>query len=150
MRKTSVLSYKMTTADGANSEGIISVGRQFDFWGDAETELMILNDGDESLCLGYNDVHFYEDIYVGDQIDFKATMVRGGNTSRTLKLETFKIATPSRRLDIKNVKDSDMHYYDEPKLIAEGNVVLVVRKEVQRGRQPDGIVKDPWRKIHWY
>ncbi|MCR2043008.1 beta-alanyl-CoA ammonia-lyase [Anaerosalibacter massiliensis] len=147
MRDTSVLSYKITTADGANQEGIISVGRQFDFWGDAETELMILNDGDESLCLGYKDVHFYDDIYVGDQIEFKATMARIGNTSRTLKLETFKIATPSKRIGIKDAKDSDMYYYDEPKLISEGSVVLVVRKELQRGRQPDGIIRNPWKEI---
>jgi 3-aminobutyryl-CoA ammonia-lyase len=147
MRETSVLSLKITTADGANQEGIISIGRQFDFWGDAETEIMILNDGDESLCLGYNDVRFYEDIYVGDQIDFKATLVKVGNTSRTLKLETFKVATPAKRIGKEDAKDSDMHYYDEPKLIAEGNVVLVVKKELQRGRQPDGIVKDPWKEI---
>lgn len=147
MRNTSVLSLKITTADGANQEGVISVGRQFDFWGDAETEIMILNDGDESLCLGYNDVHFYEDIYVGDQIEFKATLIKKGNTSRTLKLETFKIATPAKRIGMKDAKDSDMHYYEEPKLIAEGNVVLVVRKELQRGRQPNGIVKDPWKEI---
>lgn len=147
MRNTSVLSLKVTTADGANQEGIISVGRQFDFWGDAETEIMILNDGDESLCLGYNDVHFYEDIYVGDQVEFKATLVKKGNTSRTLKLETFKIATPAKRMGIDGSTDSHMYYYEEPKLIAEGNVILVVRKEVQRGRQPDGIVKDPWKEI---
>lgn len=147
MRKTSVLSLKITTADAANHEGIISVGTQFDYWGDAETELMILNDGDESLCLGYNDVHFYEDIYVGDQIEFKATLVKAGNSSRTVKLETFKIATPGNRINLKDAKDSDMHYYDEPKLIAEGNVILVVRKQVQRGRQPNGIIKDPWAEI---
>ena len=63
MRNTSVLSYKMTMADASNPSGIIPVGRQFDFWGDAETELMILNDGDESLCLGYTDVEIYDDIY---------------------------------------------------------------------------------------
>lgn len=63
MRKEAVLSYKMTTADANNPGGIVPIGRQFDMWGDAETELMILNDGDESLCLGYSNVKFYEDIY---------------------------------------------------------------------------------------
>lgn len=147
MRKVSVLSYKMTTADSNNPEGIVPVGRQFDFIGDVETEQMILNDGDESLCLGYNDVHFFEDVYVGDQLDFKATMVHVGNTSRTCKIQTFKVATPAKRLGIEGAKDSDMFYYEEPKLITEGTVVLVVKKELQRGEQPDGIVKDPWREI---
>lgn len=58
MRKTAVLSYKMTQADLARPDGTIPIGRQFDFIGDVETELMILHDGDESLCLGYRDVHF--------------------------------------------------------------------------------------------
>ena len=54
-RRKAVLSYKMTTADANDPEGRIPFGRQFDFIGDVETELMILNDGDESLCLGYTD-----------------------------------------------------------------------------------------------
>ncbi|NSJ92905.1 beta-alanyl-CoA:ammonia lyase, partial [Coprococcus sp. MSK.21.13] len=58
MRKEAILSYKMTPEDGNNLGDVIPVGRQLDFWGDAETELMILVDGDESLCLGYNDAKF--------------------------------------------------------------------------------------------
>ena len=147
MRTEAFLSYKMTTADANNPEGVIPVGRQFDFIGDVETELMILNDGDESLCLGYNDVKFMEDAYVGDQLDFKATMVKVGNTSRTCLIQTFKVATPAKRLGIEGAKDGDMYYFDEPKLITEGNVTLVVKKELQRGVQPDGTVKDPWKAI---
>lgn len=147
MRTEAFLSYKMTTADANNPEGVIPVGRQFDFIGDVETELMILNDGDESLCLGYNNVKFMEDAYVGDQLDFKATMVKVGNTSRTCLIQTFKVATPAKRLGIEGAKDGDMYYFDEPKLITEGNVILVVKKELQRGAQPDGIVKDPWKAI---
>ena len=59
MRKVSYLSYNMTTADANNPDGIVPVGRQFDFIGDVETEEMILVDGDESLCLGYEDVKIY-------------------------------------------------------------------------------------------
>ena len=61
MRKVSYLSYNMTTADANNPDGIVPVGRQFDFIGDVETEEMILVDGDESLCLGYEDVKIYQD-----------------------------------------------------------------------------------------
>ena len=49
MRKVSFLSYKMTTADANSPDGIVPIGRQFDFIGDVETEQMILNDGDKSL-----------------------------------------------------------------------------------------------------
>ncbi|AEB75077.1 hotdog fold domain-containing protein [Clostridium botulinum] len=148
MRKVSVLSYRMTTADANNPQGIVPIGRQFDFWGDAETELMILNDGDESLCLGYNDVSFKEDIFVGEQLDFKATLIKVGNTSRTCRVQTFKVASPAKRIGIEGAKDTDMFYYDEPKLVGEGTVVLVVKKELQRGQQPDGIIVDPWKDIN--
>ena len=56
VRKVAKLNYNMTTADSNSVDGVIPFGRQFDFIGDVETELMILNDGDESLCIGYTDV----------------------------------------------------------------------------------------------
>ena len=69
--KSIVLSYTMTTADANNPDGIVPVGRQFDFIGDVETEEMILVDGDESLCLGYTGVEVYKDVYVGDMMEYK-------------------------------------------------------------------------------
>ena len=76
MRKVSYLSYNMTTADANNPDGIVPVGRQFDFIGDVETEEMILVDGDESLCLGYEDVKIYQDVYVGDMMEYKQLTVQ--------------------------------------------------------------------------
>ncbi|EHI55095.1 hypothetical protein HMPREF9333_01715 [Johnsonella ignava ATCC 51276] len=146
-RKKALLSYKMTTADANSPDGVIPFGRQFDFIGDAETELMILNDGDESLCLGYTDVELYEDAYVGDQLDFSAELIKAGNTSRTCRVKTYKVATLASRMGVKDANPGDMYYFDEPKLITEGTVVLVVKKEVQRGEQPFGMVKDPWREV---
>lgn len=147
MRKVSVLSYNMTTADGANQDGLIPVGRQFDFIGDVETEEMILVDGDESLCLGYEDVKCYKDVYVGDMIDFKATLTNVGNTSRDCWIEVFKLATPAFREGKTNCKPGDMIWFDEPVLCSEGKVRLVVKKHLQRGAQPDGKVVEPWRPL---
>lgn len=147
VRKTAVLSYNMTTADANSPDGVIPFGRQFDFIGDVETELMILNDGDESLCLGYTDVELYEDAYVGDMLDFKAEMLKVGNTSRTCRISTYKVATPAFRMGKTDAAPGEMHYFDPPKLITDGTVVLVVKKELQRGNQPSGEVVDPWREI---
>lgn len=142
-RKVSFLSYNMTTKDAADSDGRIPVGRQFDFIGDVETEQMILNDGDESLCLGYHDVEIYEDVYVGDMMEYKATMTHVGNSSRDCLVEVFKLASP----DKKNDKPGQMIWYEEPILCSKGNVRLVVKKHLQRGLQPDGIVKEPWIEL---
>ena len=147
VRKVAKLNYNMTTADSNSVDGVIPFGRQFDFIGDVETELMILNDGDESLCLGYTDVELYEDAYAGDQLNFRAEMLKVGNTSRTCRISTYKVATPAYRMGIKDTKPGDMYYFDPPKLITEGTVVLVVKKELQRGNQPSGEVINPWREV---
>lgn len=147
MRKVSVLSYNMTTADAANQDGMIPVGRQFDFIGDVETEEMILVDGDESLCLGYENVVCHKDVFVGDMIDFKATLTNVGNSSRDCRVEVFKLATPAFREGKENCKPGDMVWFKEPQLCSEGNVRLVVKKHLQRGEQPDGVVENPWREL---
>lgn len=142
-RRVSYLSYNMTNSDAANADGKVPVGRQFDFIGDVETENMILNDGDESLCLGYTDVEVYEDVYVGDMMEYKATMTHIGNTSRDCLIEVFKLASPDKESGIKG----QMIWHDEPILCSKGNVRLVVKKHLQRGEQPDGTVKDPWVEL---
>jgi 3-aminobutyryl-CoA ammonia-lyase len=146
-RKVSYLSYNMTTADANNQDGLVPFGRQWDFIGDVETEQMILNDGDESLCLGYHDCEIYEDAYVGDMMEYKATMTHVGNTSRDCRIEVYKLATPAARAGRTNCKPGDMVWFDKPVLCTEGNVRLVVKKNLQRGEQPDGLVKDPWRAL---
>ena len=120
MRKVSYLSYNMTTADANNPDGIVPVGRQFDFIGDVETEEMILVDGDESLCLGYEDVKIYQDVYVGDMMEYKATLTHIGNTSRDCRIEVFKLATPAYRAGKEDYKPGDMVWFDEPVLCTEG------------------------------
>jgi 3-aminobutyryl-CoA ammonia-lyase len=146
-RKVSYLSYNMTTADAANPDGLVPFGRQFDFIGDVETEQMILNDGDESLCLGYHDVVIHHDVYVGDMMEYKATMTHVGNTSRDCRIEVYKLATTAERAGKAGARPGDMVWFDEPLLCTEGNVRLVVKKHLQRGEQPDGTVVDPWREL---
>ena len=73
MRKVSYLSYNMTTADANNPDGIVPVGRQFDFIGDVETEEMILVDGDESFALA-TQAYSATKMYVGDMMEYKATL----------------------------------------------------------------------------
>jgi 3-aminobutyryl-CoA ammonia-lyase len=106
-----------------------------------EPEQMILVDGNESLCLGYTDVRAHENVYVGDMMEYKATLTHVGNTSRDCRIEVLKLATPAARAGRKNCRPGDMVWFREPVLCTEGNVRLVVKRELQRGRQPDGIVE---------
>lgn len=145
-RQVSFLSYNMTTKDSNSPDGKIPLGRQFDFIGDVETELMILNDGDESLCLGYHDVEILEDVYIGDMMEYRATMTNVGNSSRDCRIEAYKLASAKKITD-PEAKEGDMIWHETPILCTQGNVRLVVKKHLQRGEQPTGEVLDPWREL---
>ena len=112
MREVSVLSYRMNPEDGKNLGGVVPVGRVLDVWGDVGTEICVLWQGDESLCLGYNDVKFYHDMYVGDQMDFTATVKRIGNTSITCNVNAVKVATPSIRNGKEFASETDMEWLE--------------------------------------
>ena len=144
MRTVSILDLNLGTADNANPEGIVHFGRFFDIGGDAETEAVIMNDGDESLSLNYNNIELLEPMYVGDMMQFRSYITNVGNTSRDFVIEGYKVATPAFRAGVKDAKPGDMVWFDEPVLCSEGDVRLVVKKHLQRGEQPDGAVKDPW------
>jgi 3-aminobutyryl-CoA ammonia-lyase len=146
MRKA-VLSYNMTSADAVNPRGVVPVGRLFDFLGDAETEVLILYDGDESLCISYEDIEFHEEVYAGDQLEFHAELESAGNTSRRVRAWTYKLATPAVRLNVAGAKEGDMVWFDQPKLVSQSLGTFIVAKERQRGEQPDGTVKNPWRAL---
>ena len=147
MRTTAVLHYNMSTADSNDPFGIVPVGRLLEFIGDVETEIVILHDGDESLALGYNGVKVYEEVYVGDQIDFKASLLKAGNTSREILMEVWKVSTTAARAGKAGAHPEEMVYYDRPRLVMDGRVILIVAKDRQRGAQPDGIVGNPWRGL---
>ncbi len=147
MRTVSFLDRNLSSVDASTADGVVHYGRLFDIAGDAETEVLILNDGDESLALGYPDVEIMEDIYVGDMIQFRASLDKVGNTSRTTSCSVYKLATPARRAGIDDALEGDMVWFEEPRLIATFECILVVKKELQRGIQPDGIVKNPWMEI---
>ena len=61
MRTVSILDRNLSSTDACTPDGIVHYGRLFDIAGDAETEVLILNDGDESLALAYNDVEILEE-----------------------------------------------------------------------------------------
>ena len=73
--------YAGNLVDGAYALGL---------FGDAATELCIRTDGDEGLFAGYEKVEFLAPLYGGDFVRATGTIVRMGNTSRTVDLEIWK------------------------------------------------------------
>ena len=89
----------------------------------------------------------YKDVYVGDMLDFKATLSNIGNTSRDCRTEVYKLATPVARVGDTECKPGEMVWFDTPILCTEGNVRLIIKKHLQRGEQADGLVADPWEQL---
>ena len=82
-------------------------------------------------------------------IQFRSDLTKIGNTSRHTTCEVYKLATPASRAGIAEPLPGDMIWLEEPQLIARFKCVLVVKAELQRGVQPDGIVPDPWYELDY-
>lgn len=149
MRTESTLDLNLSTADASTHDGVVHFGRFFDIGGDAETEVVILNDGDESLSLNYNNIKLIEPMYVGDMIQFRSYITKQGNTSRDFVIEAYKLATPAFRAGIQGARPGDMIWFEHPRLIATETCRAIVKKEAQRGRQPDGIIENPWFELEY-
>jgi 3-aminobutyryl-CoA ammonia-lyase len=99
-------------------------------FGDIVTELAIHTDGDEGLFAGYDKVEFLAPLYGGDFVRAKGTIVRMGNTSRTVELELWKeISTRPA------ISASAADWLDEPLLVTRATGTYVVRKDHSRGPQ---------------
>ena len=97
-------------------------------FGDIVTELAVHTDGDEGLFAGYDRVEFLAPLYGGDFVRAKGTIVRMGNTSRTVELELWKeIETRPA------ISASAADWLDEPLLCTRAVGTYVVPKAHSRG-----------------
>lgn len=142
MIRESILRYRMN--EGHYLGGIVQPNKHLDIYGDVGTELCVLQDGDESLFAGYEDVEFLAPVYEGDYIEARGRIVKLGTSSRTCEFETYKVATPAKRLGKEDAAESDMVILDPPVLVAKATGTLVVKKPCQRGVQPEGVAENPW------
>lgn len=144
MVRESILRYRMSPKDAHYLGGVVQPNKHLDIYGDVGTELCVLQDGDESLFLGYSDVEFLAPVYVGDIIECRGEIIKLGNTSRTCKFQTYKVATPAKRLGKEDAAENDVVALDPPVLVCEAVGTLVVKKPMQRGVQPSGVVENKW------
>jgi len=142
MVRESVLRYRMNK--GHYAGGVVQPNIHLDIYGDVGTELCVLQDGDESLFASYENVEFLAPVYEGDYIEARGRIVKVGNSSRRCEFETYKVATPARRNGKPDAAESDVDVLDPPVLVASAVGTLVVKKPLQRGVQPSGVVKNRW------
>jgi 3-aminobutyryl-CoA ammonia-lyase len=117
----------MSTNEAHYAGGLVAGAQLMELFGDAATEVLIRNDGDEGLFVAYDMVEFKVPVHVGDYLEVYGTLEEEGNTSRKLSFEAYKV------IDSQAVSEpSAAEPLEEPVLVAQASGTCVVPKERQR------------------
>ena len=129
-----LLRVRMSAKDAHYAGELVNGSRILDFWGDIGTELMIRNDGDESLFISYKDVEFLAPVYSGDFMEYYGWIEERGGSSRICKFEAYKVIELAKD---DNLELSAANVLKEPVICGRATGTLVVRKSHQRGPQDE-------------
>ena len=113
---------RLAPADARYAGGLVAGSKAMEIFADLETELALLEGGDEGLCAGYDSVEFLAPLRVGDYIEARARVTARGRTSRAITAELYKV----RSVD----DDGVLVQQDGPILAARATVTIVVGKTV--------------------
>lgn len=123
----SMIRMRMSNADAHYGGNLVDGAKMLQLFGDVATELLIRNDGDEGLFVGYESVEFKAPVYAGDYIEAVGEITNVGNSSRKMVFEARKVIVP--RPDI---NDSACDVLEEPIVVCKAVGTCVVPKAKQR------------------
>ena len=113
---------RLAPADVRYAGGIAAGSKMMEIFADVETELCLLEGGDEGLCAGYDSVEFLEPLKVGDFVEATGRVVARGRTSRRIEIELWRVLS----VDERGIRVAD----DKPVLAGRATVTVVVGKTV--------------------
>ncbi len=130
-----LLRMRMSMHDAHYAGELVDGARILQFFGDAATELLIRNDGDEGLFKAYDNVEFTAPVYAGDYLEITGWIEKRGNTSRRMKFEAYKVITNA---GIKE-QESACEVLEKPILVcrASGTCVVPIDKQRKRSHAKD-------------
>jgi len=120
------LRLRLSAHDAHYGGGLVDGARVLGLFGDAGTELLIRNDGDEGLFRAYESVEFLAPLHAGDFVEVDAELVSVGKTSRRVRFEARKYISPRP-----DVSDSAADLLQEPVVVcrAVGTCVIPAAKQ---------------------
>lgn len=121
----SVICLRMATSDGHYAGGLVDGARVLQLFGDAVTEALIRNDGDEGLMRVMN-AEFLAPVRCGDFLRVKAVLRSTGKSSRTFE------CTAHRIVQLLEPDDSAAEVLPKPLLVVKATAVAVVPVNKQR------------------
>lgn len=86
-----ILRARMSHTDSHYGGGLVSGAKIMELFGDAATEVLIRNDGDEGLFRAYETIEFLAPVRMGDFIEVTAELIDVGKTSRKIQFEATKV-----------------------------------------------------------
>jgi len=122
-----LLRVRMSNADAHYGGNLVDGARIMGLFGDAATELLIRNDGDEGLFRAYDQVDFLAPVYAGDYLEVHAELVSSGNTSRKMTFACYKVIEA-----LPKINPSAAQVLEEPLLVATASGTCIVPKNLQR------------------
>jgi len=117
---------RLAPSDARYAGGIAAGSKMMEIFADLETELSLLEGGDEGLCAGYDSVEFLAPLRVGDFVEAKGRVVARGRSSRLIEIEIHRVIS----VDERGVRVPD----DAPVLAGRATVTVVVGKTAGQGR----------------
>ncbi|MEK7689718.1 MAG: hotdog domain-containing protein [Bdellovibrionota bacterium] len=87
----SLLRVRISDADAHYAGKLVDGAKMLQLFGDAATEILIREDGDEGLFRAYEAVEFLAPVRAGDYIEVRARLEKKGKTSRVIAFEAWKV-----------------------------------------------------------
>ena len=116
------LRLRLAPSDARYAGGIAAGSTMMQIFADVETELCLLEGGDEGLCAGYDSVEFLAPLKVGDFVEATGRVVARGRSSRRIEIELWRVLS----VDERGIRVPD----DAPLLAGRASVTVVVGKTV--------------------
>lgn len=118
---------RMSLHDAHYGGNLVDGARILNLFGDAATELLIRQGGDEGLFRAYSAVEFLAPVHAGDFLEIRARITKTGKTSREMEFEAWIIIRP-----LPELSDSAAEVLAEPILACQAAGTCVTPKEKQR------------------
>jgi 3-aminobutyryl-CoA ammonia-lyase len=119
---------RLSTADGHYGGGLVAGARISELFGDALTEALVRQDGDEGLTRTIT-AEYLAPVYAGDVLEVRAKLVSIGKSSRQFEI------TAHRVIRLVDPDDSAADVLAEPELVARASGTAVVPVAKQRGKK---------------
>lgn len=127
--ENAMIRMRMSAGDAHYGGNLVDGAKMLQLFGDVATELLIRNDGDEGLFVGYDNVQFLAPVFAGDYIEAVGKIVKVGNSSRKMEFEARKVIKPRPDLN-----DSACDVLEEPVVVCKATGTCVVPKDKQRNK----------------